>query len=116
MWFDTGSKTLPAGIDAELAKRIERDDRTDHTWLNVDTGAVVVVACDGGWRTASTSQYKAFYRAPGAVDIIDVTFALTGRLEFPFDPDQGGSNTYTSAQRAIGDRVTEALDARQVWK
>ena len=117
MWIETGSGQLPDGVEEQLVARgVVRDDRSDNVWINLDTGAILVLACSGGWRTAGTSHYRVFHRASGGVgELIDVTFGVVGTSDTRFDVDETGSDTYSDLRNSLSARITETLGARQNW-
>jgi hypothetical protein len=117
MWIDTGSSRLPDGTEEKLREQsVVRVDRSDHVWINLDTGAALVLACSGGWRTASRSGFQVFLRAPGGLgQLLDVTFGLIGTTYASFDGDQEGSATYSGLYRSLVAKITEAIGAQQNW-
>ena len=118
MWIDTGSSKLPDGTEEQLRQqKVVRDDRSDYVWVNIDTGAALILACNGGWRTASTSGFQLFLRTPGGVGpLIDVTFGLLRTSYAEFDATQEGSDTYSAIYRSLVEKVTKVLDAYQSWQ
>lgn len=117
MWIDTGSRTLPAGVEEQLvALRLVRDDRSDNVWVNIDTGATLILACDGGWRHPNSSRFLIFFRAPGGVDeLLDVTHALTEQ-RVSFDPTQTGSGTYDTIREEIIQDVSARISATSAFR
>lgn len=108
MWIETGTKTLPAKVAKHLDATLTREDNTDHVWVNLDTGALLVLACNGGWRSAESAFYKLFLYAPGA-EPYDVTFAVLGARAVPFDVTKKASETwsdvYDRATSVVGERI-----------
>lgn len=98
MWINA-PKTLPASIDKAITDLIgPREDRVDEVWLNIQTGARVVLAANGGWRTASDSAFHALAVSPTG-DVTDVSYGLLGG-EVPFDASAGGGiPTYDERRR-----------------
>ncbi|TAM67834.1 MAG: hypothetical protein EPN48_12520 [Microbacteriaceae bacterium] len=118
MWIDTGSSRLPEGTEDQLRQqKVVREDRSDYVWVNIDTGTALILACNGGWRTAGKSGFQLFLRAPGGVGpLIDVTFGLLGTSYVEFDANQTGSDTYSPILRSLMEKVTKILDAHQSWQ
>lgn len=83
MWINAPA-TLPSSIDTAITEMIgAREDRADEVWLNAETGARIVLAANGGWRTAANSAFYALAVSPNG-DVTDASHALLGG-KVPFD-------------------------------
>lgn len=110
MWIETDTLRGLDDVGAQLeAAGVKREDAEDTAWLNLDTGALLVLADHGGWRHPESSWFKVYFRAPGATAMVDVTHGLTGVTAFPFDTSKTGSDTYVEAMRRGRARVNKAL-------
>ncbi|WP_454262400.1 hypothetical protein [Pseudoxanthomonas mexicana] len=107
MWIEI-SPQLPSDIDQAITVAIgKREDREDSAWLDVSTGARLVLAANGGWRTAKDSAYHALY-VSAAGEVIDVTYGLLGG-KVPFDASQTGSDTYSPRRAACVKHIETVL-------
>lgn len=104
-WLSTGSSKLTEGWDAYLQPRIRFEDRTDAEWINLNTGASLVMAADGGWRGAQHGTYRSHYRVflrGGQAAPVEMTFAFLGdaRNGGVFDNGGSGSDNYSAVRRS----------------
>ena len=110
MWIDTDSSRLPEGVEDELKELdVKRVDRSDHVWLNLETGAAVMLICDGGWRDAPESAFKVFHRNPNNGALHDVTQGMLGRDPVPFDETATGGDTYQFLSTELAKKITALL-------
>lgn len=112
MWIDTGGNDLPEHVIKHLDDTLERVDRTDRVWVNLESGSLVVLAANGGWKTAEKSDYRLILYAPGAAPY-DITYAVLGTSAVRFNPDETGSDTYNGVRTAAIEIITEFLSARK---
>lgn len=110
MWIDTLGSDLPEHVIKHLDDTLEREDRTDRVWVNLETGSLVVLAANGGWSRAETSDYRLFLYAPGAAPY-DITYAILGTPAVRFNSEETGSDTYNGVRTAAIEIVTERLSA-----
>ncbi len=107
MWIEISSR-LPSDIDEAITRSIgRREDRGDSVWLNVSTGARVVLAANGGWRTATDSAYHALYVSPTG-EVIDATYGLLGG-KVRFDTSQKGGDTFTERRKSCVEHIEKVL-------
>lgn len=118
MWIDTGGSLLPKEFEERLVDAgVVREDRTDHVWVNLDTGSVIVLACNGGWRTAHKSRFQVFLSAPGhSGPLVPLTFAVLGESSVPFDTTQTAVDTYRNVRATAVEQVTAFLGAKRAWE
>ncbi|MEV8249445.1 hypothetical protein AB0O87_00800 [Microbacterium sp. NPDC076768] len=109
MWIET-SRQLPSNIDQKITAVIgRREDREDTVWLDLSSGGRIVLAANGGWRTANKSAFHALYVSPTG-EISNATHGLLGR-SVPFDTSETGAGTYSARMRACVAHIEKVLGA-----
>jgi hypothetical protein len=111
MWIDTGADRLPAGVREQLTEQqIRREDRDDRVWINLESGAMVVLISEGGSRTAGQSAFKVFHRTPGADGPLnEITFGMLGDSSEPYEEADTAGDTYRFLYRRIVEKITARL-------
>lgn len=96
--------------------KFERTDRTDHEWINLNTGARIALVANGGWRQAQynedgPSEYRLMYRSP-AGEIQEITTHVFGTSAVQFLRGEGihGGATYASVQEECIAHIDELLE------
>lgn len=108
MWTHINSQ-IPAHIQEDIATKTRREDNTDRIWLNINTGALIVLACDGGWRDPENARYIILHYAPGAGVSTDITYpVVVDHRELAFDARETGAAAYNAARNA-GTKAIEAF-------
>ncbi|MDJ0318861.1 hypothetical protein, partial [Arthrobacter antibioticus] len=113
-WLSTGTKTLTEGWGEYLQDKIKSEDRTDAEWVNLNTGASLVMVADGGWRGAHHGEYKSryrvFLRAAGA-NPMEMTFAFlqNARNGGAFEESKSAAETYSAVQRSCKAEIERIL-------
>ncbi|ACV08427.1 hypothetical protein [Jonesia denitrificans] len=97
---------IPHTIAEDVAAQAKREDPTDTVWLNINTGSIIVLASDGGWRNPESARYKVLYYAPNATVGFDITNIAAPGLTLELDPTQVGQGCYLKA-RAAGIEAVE---------
>lgn len=98
-WLSTQDPVLSSDWDAQLPKDLLRGDNSSAEWINLNTGASIVLVPDGGWRGAQQgdypSRYRVFHRTPQSAPV-ELTFAFLekARNEGQFDQGLTGNKTY----------------------
>lgn len=112
MWLEI-SRTLPADIDQAITDAIgQRQDREDAVWLDLSTGARVVLAANGGWRDAINSAFHAFYVSP-THEVIEISSGLLGG-SIPFDAAaELGAANYKDRLQACVDHIAAVLGVEE---
>lgn len=114
-WLSTGTGTLTEGWDVYLQERIFREDKTDAEWINLNTGASLVLVADGGWRGAQhgtyESRYMVFLRG-GQAAPVEMTPAFLGKARNggAFEKDRTGSETYADVRRSCITEIERILE------
>ncbi|WP_146752048.1 hypothetical protein [Microbacterium sp. SMR1] len=109
MWVQT-TEGLPHEIDDKITNAIgHRADRQDKVWINIETGARVVLAANGGWRTAADSAFHALLVSPSG-EVTNVSYGMLGG-SVPFDATAEAAATYTKRQEAAVAHITSLLGA-----
>lgn len=104
-WLSTGTQNLTEGWGEYLKDKIKSEDRTDAEWINLNTGASLVLVADGGWRGAQHGDYKSRYRVflrTAGVNPVEMTFAFlrNARNGGAFDEGKSASDTYKAVLRS----------------
>lgn len=116
MWIDTGLDKLPAGFEKALEELgLPREDRTDAVWMDLSSGAQLILACIGGWRASARSYYLLFYVSPSGV-LADITFAVLGTSTVNFDRDAEGANSYRDIRKLAVAAVSARVGAKRLWE
>lgn len=111
MWI-IGPSNFSSDLETKIFNLIgNREDRQDRSWINLETGARVILASNGGWRTAESSAYHALYISP-AGELMDVSYGLL-RGPVDFDATQKGSDTYNEALCAATKYLEDLLHVVQ---
>lgn len=109
-WVGAGGGRLWG--DEEALKDVvpRQQDYLNDTWLDLDSGCMVLLASDGGWRDAENSSFRAFHRSPTG-NVTDVTFALLRNVDNRYltKPDHLGDH-YTPVLRVCRNAINEILD------
>lgn len=104
MWTERSSSLLSDLWKGDSLGAVRRTDRTDTEWLNINTGASLVLVTDGGWEEASDevnpSRFRVFTRVPNG-PVHEMTTEVLGRTtrSGKFDPTKTGSDTYQGIHR-----------------
>lgn len=107
MWVHA-PRQLPDDLDEKVTSLIgRREDREDASWLNVETGARVILAANGGWREAERSAFYAMHISPTGV-VTDVSHGLLGGA-VAFDASATGADTYSAQRRAAVEHLENLL-------
>lgn len=113
-WLSTGSSKLTEGWDSFLQPKIKFEDRTDAEWINLNTGASLVMVADGGWRGAQYGTYRSHYRVflrGSQAAPVEMTFAFLGhaRNGGVFDKGQTGSDNYSEVRNSCVAEIERIL-------
>lgn len=98
MWIYVSSQ-IPEHLTADLRKQTVREDCTDQAWLNLDTGARIILACDGGWKEPLTARYKVLHYAPGENTSTDISINVAHLVNMNFDGELMGIERYRRPYR-----------------
>lgn len=108
MWI-YATRNFPNELDEKITALIgSRVDREDASWINLDTGARVVLAANGGWRDPEGSAYHAVHVSPDG-SVTDVSYGLLGGL-VSFDTSATGSDTFTHRRQAAFEYIESVLN------
>lgn len=115
-WLSTGTKSLTEGWTEYLQGKIKLEDRTDAEWINLDTGASLVMVADGGWRGAQHGNYKSRYRVflwGSRATPVEMTFAFLGRARNggEFEDGKSGGDNYSEVRRSCIAEIERILQA-----
>lgn len=99
MWIRTGGVGPITSAVREHLTTLRREDRTDHAWVNLDSGALLRLTCIGGWRDAENAYYHLFLYAPNC-EPQDVTYGILGTNKVLFETDPGPESDSYSLRRA----------------
>lgn len=111
MWIETSS-ALTSDTDQKITAIIgERTDRQDTVWLNLSSGGKLVLAANGGWRTAAQSAFYALYVSPSG-EVSDVSYGLLGG-KVPFDSTRTGSGSSDERAKAAKAHLEEVLGVKR---
>ena len=110
MWIPPYDQ-LPKDIDDQVAKLIgSREGRATQSWLNLDTGAQIILATDGGKHNSDKSAFHALYCSPRR-DVTDVSFGLLGG-PVASETAEEGSGKYAQGQQAVAQYIDKVLGAQ----
>lgn len=106
-----------ADVDVETVARDMQDKGRDREWLNVDTGARVLLVIQGGWRTAQRypktvpAKLRVFYAAPaaGADHVEEITDTLLPNGAGEFDRGTAGLDSNTTIVPDVVEKITAWL-------
>lgn len=115
MWIETGGfGPLPKAVAAHLSD-LRREDKQDHAWINLDTGALLRLTCIGGWRDPEHSHYSLFLYPIGG-EPLDLTFPILGRAIIPFDVNEKGAATYSRVHDEATELVSKRIGAHRLYE
>lgn len=104
MWVETGSGTR-TGFWAAFKQPEHRPDGGIGTseWLNLDTGAGLLLVADGEWRTGGT--FVLWYARPGAGELSNVSHLMWPANRTAFEQDDPND------WQTVKDRCTKLVSA-----
>lgn len=113
-WFIFDTNAVRSAVWRSAVQDLAPHGGIGHAeFINFDTGAAMLVAADGEWRTGG--RFRIFYRCPVGemTEVRDHLWRLKDAARYPLGSD---STAWSDAKSSVISGLTELLAARKAWE